>query len=136
MLLFSWFVCGFCCWGCGIFIRFFFSLHFLLPHLCTLSWPDIKNCCKMKKLTAEMVSSLFMIPSARQLSRCVITSVFLYANLLGAVQIQTKKEKRKEETLDKQTICSCSTTDAWIPTDLCLVINEDLCFKLFLFSGL
>lgn len=106
----SWFVCGFCCWGCGIFICFFFSLHFLLPHLCTLSWPDIKKCCKMKKLPAKMVSSLFMIPSARQRSRCVITSVFLYANMLGAVQTQTKEEKRKEETLDKQTICSCSTT--------------------------
>lgn len=90
----------------------------------------------MKKLPAKMVSSLFMIPPACQLSRCVITSVFLYADVLGAVQIQTKKEKRKEETLDKQTVCSCSTTDAWIPTDLCLVINEDLCLKLFLFSGL
>lgn len=83
-----------------------------------------------------MASSLFMIPPACQLSRCVITSVFLYATMLGAVQIQTEKEKRKEETLDKQTVCSCSTTDAWFPTDLCLVINEDLCLKLFLFSGL
>lgn len=56
--------------------------------------------------------------------------------MVGALEIQTEKEKRKEETLDKQTVCSCSTTDAWFPTDLCLVINEDLCLKLFLFSGL
>lgn len=90
----------------------------------------------MKKLPAKMVSSLFMIPSVCQLSCRVITSVFLHANMLGAVQMQTQKEKRKEETLDKQTTFSCSTTDAWIPTGLCLVINEDLRLKPFLFSGL
>lgn len=83
--------------GLWDFHLFLFSLHFLLPHPCALSWPDIKNWRKMKKLPAKMVSSLFTIPSACQLSCWVITSVFLYADMLGAVQIQTKKRKKERK---------------------------------------
>nr|XP_021146014.1 uncharacterized protein LOC110360169 isoform X2 [Columba livia] len=80
--------------GCGIFFIIFFLFTFC--SLTPLPRVGLTLDTDVKKLPARMISSLFMIPPACQLSRCVITSVFLYTTMAGAGQIQTENKKGRD----------------------------------------